>query len=66
MLLAYDQPWFTYRAAVHFINNIKDLLLAFSLPLVLIDVTRGRKGRANGHYLHISVALKLFTKKYIG
>lgn len=29
----------TYRTAINFINNIKDLLLALSFPLVLIDVT---------------------------
>lgn len=37
----------TYRTAINFINNIKDLLLAFSLPLILIDVTGGEKRVAN-------------------
>lgn len=31
----------TYWTAIDFINNIEDLLLAFSLPLVLIDVSGG-------------------------
>ena len=29
----------TYRAAVDFVHHVKDLLLAFCFPLVLIDVT---------------------------
>lgn len=33
----------THRTAINFINDIKDLLLAISLPLVLIYVTGGKK-----------------------
>lgn len=32
----------TYWTAIDFINNIKDLFLAFGLPFVLVDVTVGR------------------------
>lgn len=38
-----EQKEFTHRAAVNFINHVKDLLLAFSLPLVLVDVTEEHK-----------------------
>lgn len=37
----YEAP--TYRTAIDFINHIEDLLLAFGLPLVLVDVTGGRR-----------------------
>lgn len=32
-----------YRTTVNFVNHIKDLLLAFSLPLVLVDVSGGKR-----------------------
>lgn len=38
-----DHVKHTHRTAIHFINDIKDLLLAFSLPLVLVDVTGGNE-----------------------
>ena len=43
--LCHKQVNCTHRTAINFIYNIKDLLLAFSFPLVLIDVT----GREDGN-----------------
>lgn len=39
---------YTHGTAVNFINDIKDLLLAFGLPLVLVDVTGGEERERGG------------------
>lgn len=36
---------FTYGTTIHFINDVKDLLLPFSLSLIFIDMTGGEEQR---------------------
>lgn len=35
----------TYGTTIHFINDVKDLLLPFSLSLIFIDMTGGEEQR---------------------